>query len=469
MKFAVCAIAKNEFNYINEWVAYQKIVGFDDIYIYDNNSNDGTSELLINLDSKNIINRVFWPRLEGVAPQRAAYAHFLEKFSYKYDWVFICDLDEFLIVDCQNVKKFVDLAILKNSDVSAIAIPWLIFGADEQANYRPELVIERFKNCHSQCDKRVKTLFRPDSVYQMRTHIVDLHKGVYLDNSFNAAEWSSKMPIDLSKPDKGYARVHHYFTKSYEEWIKRKSLPKADRTEIEFANIKIFNKYEKLEFINNDMDIYLSAVNQNKKNLDQYSPIKSNFFNAEIIFSSETFLILKITGLINKGVRVVLDDKYEIVTYNLILLDNGDYGLFLNLNIYSIKPTEINISSLDFLNQINIKKENYPSRNYALSSVLKYFKNAEYIKFNIFKRMIKDENRFRICAETEFGDFVKFKEYGGIIHLQKKSYNKSLTKEDILNFLSNNGESGKKAYLESLYGNKFFMENYDFFDELRLN
>ncbi|MBT9572601.1 MAG: glycosyltransferase family 2 protein, partial [Pseudomonas umsongensis] len=45
----VCAICKNEKPYILEWVAHQKLSGFDQIFVYDNDSDDGTAEALIRL------------------------------------------------------------------------------------------------------------------------------------------------------------------------------------------------------------------------------------------------------------------------------------------------------------------------------------------------------------------------------------------------------------------------------------
>ena len=36
MKIALVCIAKNEDNYIKEWITYHKKLGFDDIFIYEN-------------------------------------------------------------------------------------------------------------------------------------------------------------------------------------------------------------------------------------------------------------------------------------------------------------------------------------------------------------------------------------------------------------------------------------------------
>lgn len=46
LRIAVCAICHNEVDYIEEWVSFYKVAGFDSIYICDNASNDGSSDLL---------------------------------------------------------------------------------------------------------------------------------------------------------------------------------------------------------------------------------------------------------------------------------------------------------------------------------------------------------------------------------------------------------------------------------------
>ena len=56
MKTAICAIAKHENVYINDWVNYHLNLGFDHIYIYDDNSSSGIRETLNELTRfKNII------------------------------------------------------------------------------------------------------------------------------------------------------------------------------------------------------------------------------------------------------------------------------------------------------------------------------------------------------------------------------------------------------------------------------
>ncbi|MBE1108652.1 glycosyltransferase family 2 protein [Escherichia coli] len=55
---SIGAILKNEYPFIVEWIAYHMALGINDIYIADNISSDGSSELLYFLDKANIIKRI---------------------------------------------------------------------------------------------------------------------------------------------------------------------------------------------------------------------------------------------------------------------------------------------------------------------------------------------------------------------------------------------------------------------------
>ncbi|WP_180988316.1 glycosyltransferase family 2 protein [Pseudomonas putida] len=267
VKVAVCAICRNERAYVEEWVSYYKSIGFDDVFIYDNVSDDGTSELLVALDAVGEIKRVYWPRKEGIPPQRDAYGHFINEYSHNFDYVLICDLDEFLVVDQGNVKTLIDQAEALHDQIGAIALPWLMFGSGGEEKERPGLVIERFKKCEGSVARSVKTLFATKNTYNMRTHICDLLNGVYLDNTLSVAQWDQKMPIKLKKPEMGHARIHHYYTKSKEEWLKRRAQPKADRAKIELKNVQEYEKYSGFSITNDQASMRSAEVKANIESL----------------------------------------------------------------------------------------------------------------------------------------------------------------------------------------------------------
>ena len=247
LKIAVCAICRNEIDYIEEWVSFYKDAGFDSVYVYDNVSDDGSSELLSSLDAAGQVTRVHWPRKEGVPPQRDAYGDFLHRFAHNYDYVLVCDLDEFLVVSEGDIKSLILSAEAKRGDVGAIAFPWLMFGSGGVEEKRDGLVIERFTKCEDNVVRTVKTLYCSRNVYNMRTHICDLINGVYLDNRLELARWDAKMPIKLKVSTAGKAVMHHYYTKSKSEWMKRRAQPKADRAKIELKNTKEFERFHSLE------------------------------------------------------------------------------------------------------------------------------------------------------------------------------------------------------------------------------
>lgn len=51
------------------------------------------------------------------------------------------------------------------------------------------------------------------------------------------------MPINLVDTQAGHAVLHHYFTKSREEWIRRRRSPRADRIELSYRNREMFERY----------------------------------------------------------------------------------------------------------------------------------------------------------------------------------------------------------------------------------
>ena len=246
LKIAVCAICRNEVDYIEEWVSFYKVAGFDLICIYDNVSDDGSSELLSSLDAAGQIVRIHWPRKEGVPPQRDAYGDFLHSFAQNYDYVLVCDLDEFLVVADGDIKSLIVEAETKYGDVGAIGFPWLLLGSGGAEDQEQGLVIERFTNCEANVVRTVKTLYCSRNTYNMRTHICDLINGVYLDNRLEVAKFDLKMPIKLKLARSGKAVIHHYYTKSKSEWMRRRSQPKADRAKLELKNLEEFERFNSL-------------------------------------------------------------------------------------------------------------------------------------------------------------------------------------------------------------------------------
>lgn len=439
---AVCAICKNENPYILEWVAYQKLAGFDEVFIYDNDSDDGTSEALIRLHEAGEITRVYWPRIVDVAPQRSAYADFLQRFSGSFDWVLICDLDEFLTVDNGNVKDFISVATTKYPDVSAVAIPWLVFGASGHEEITDDLVINRFDHCETLCDGAVKPLFRPSKIFNVRTHVVDILSGSYIDNSLRLAEWANIAPTHLSSPSFGYLRIHHYFTKSRKEWERRKSLGRADRSEIQLRNLALFDQYEHLKGRNKQLTKYSNIIKEFvQKNIAKVGVS----INPNIVFRNESFVVISLGVNYNANlkVRIVLEDEFEVFKCNIIEFSNGMAGVAIGLTNLKRPLSKLRVSDIESGLFTLINEEEFPTRKGMLKQVLRLMPDAEMIKFNLFRRISNTAVGCEYLKNVNFGSFTKFQEYGDIIDLLKLGGFTAISIDDLHLYLVKHGRMGQ--------------------------
>ncbi len=88
---------KNEAPFLLEWVAYHRVIGFDEIVICSNPSNDGTEELLAALAGAGVIRHLQAVPEPGEAAQSAAAKLFSAEIGYRDgDWYLWLDADEFL-------------------------------------------------------------------------------------------------------------------------------------------------------------------------------------------------------------------------------------------------------------------------------------------------------------------------------------------------------------------------------------
>lgn len=138
---AVAAIIKNEAHYLDEWLNFHRLVGVEHFYIYDNESTDGTSELLSTYQRAGLVTRIPWPNLPGWDGQVAAYAHATAAYREQCRWMMYIDADEFVFPSRSQTLAEV-LPTFESYPV--IYMPWRCFGHSGHKT-RPEgLVIENY-------------------------------------------------------------------------------------------------------------------------------------------------------------------------------------------------------------------------------------------------------------------------------------------------------------------------------------
>ena len=124
-QLAITAVIRNEVKHISEWVDFHLLAGIEHIYIYDNQSDDDTFDVLQKYVSNGTVTITPWPTAFGHATQIFAYTHSAVLNSNEVEWMAFIDADEFLYPS-HGVDLRVVLASLE--EFSAIYIPWRSFG-----------------------------------------------------------------------------------------------------------------------------------------------------------------------------------------------------------------------------------------------------------------------------------------------------------------------------------------------------
>jgi glycosyltransferase involved in cell wall biosynthesis len=218
-RLAICAVAKDEALYIEEWIAFHFLQGVSDILIFDNRSTDGTAEIVGRIGAYLPVNVIDWPGHSCRRMQMEAYREGAAGLAGRADWVAFIDIDEFLF-SSRKLSLPTELADF-GPEVGAIAIGHRIFGSSGQASYEPNFVTSRFVRCarpdhpHSQ---HFKSIARPGLVETFDSaHSVVLRAGAYLmaDHTPLCRGW---YPGHANRVGHGTISLFHYMVKSQEEY-----------------------------------------------------------------------------------------------------------------------------------------------------------------------------------------------------------------------------------------------------------
>lgn len=218
---AVCAIAKNEGPYFEEWIEWHRRQGVEKFYIYDNDSTDCTKEVLAPYVEKGIVDYTFFP---GHRKQLAAYDDCFERHRLETRWLAVIDLDEFIVpIKDRSISDF----LRRMEKYSVVEINWLVYGSGGAKTREPGGVMERFLR-HSNPEHRLNTHVKS---------IVDPRRVCTMTGCHEAARITGRAADSHGKPLKrGFRdripqqdiiRINHYAVKSYEEFLSKRARGRA--------------------------------------------------------------------------------------------------------------------------------------------------------------------------------------------------------------------------------------------------
>jgi len=219
-KVALVCIAKNEENYIEEWFLYNKKLGFDHIFVYQNNWQTKIE--------KDYVTKI---EFDGKTKQVESYNHFLKNYGSKYEWAAFFDVDEFLVLKKhKNVKDF----IADYAEYDGIGINWVFFGDNNQPEPTKEYsLLKRFTMRQKATNSHVKSIVKTKACKKMFVHhpnyeIVDTNFEKFY-GAFN------------NKCLDNVAQINHYFCKTKEEFLEKINRGRADTNK--FRKLEEFDKH----------------------------------------------------------------------------------------------------------------------------------------------------------------------------------------------------------------------------------
>lgn len=188
MRATLVASARNEGTAILEWVAWHRLIGFTDFLMFQNDSDDGTDEMLSVLHEIGVVEYRDNPARPGMH-QRRAYRHAARSETFRRsDFVMVLDLDEFLAIHAGDGSLGAMIAAMPRFDHAMIS--WRHFSNAGRGRMSDALVTETFTDAVSR-----GSLARPGGVKSIFRTASFAHGGIHL-------------PKKPRKPEESLVRVN---------------------------------------------------------------------------------------------------------------------------------------------------------------------------------------------------------------------------------------------------------------------
>ncbi|MCC5648190.1 glycosyltransferase family 92 protein [Emticicia sp. CRIBPO] len=219
--------AKNEHDYLVDFVKFYKYHGVEHFYFYDNQSTVPVKETLKDyLDCCTII------EFPGVGVQVQSYAHFMKNFKHETEWIAIFDIDEYVLPKKhETLRDF----LRDYEDYDAVAINWVTFGDGHNKTQQAGPLIGNYLYSSKSQHPNFKSVYKTDSIYKVdHVHFAKLK----LFSKYVDARLKPVKSVSHTEPTTDIIQLNHYFTKSEEEYLKKIKRARADTGESYYDHIK---------------------------------------------------------------------------------------------------------------------------------------------------------------------------------------------------------------------------------------
>jgi len=244
-KVSICAIFKDEADYLKEWIEFHRLVGIEHFYLYNNNSTDDYQTILQSYIDEGVVSLKNWPIKQG---QMQAYKDFMDTNAAETEWVGFIDIDEFVVPNkYDNVYEF----LKKFSNRPSVIIYWKFFGTSGKIRRNIKgLLTEEFVTAWPKYVNIGKFFFNTkyeyDFGYKLNSYMHSTwgkYKGIHLP-AVNLFDRVCSFGCNSVPNDDMPIQINHYVIKSYQEYVEKKS-KRGGGVHPDMHNLEYFYYHEK--------------------------------------------------------------------------------------------------------------------------------------------------------------------------------------------------------------------------------
>ena len=271
LKLAICTMARKENLYIKEYVDYYLKLGFDHIFIFDDNPKGGEniSDVLNNSYNRRV---TIYDYKNTINHQKVAYTLCYEMNKNDYDWIFMNDIDEYLVIKNNSLKNYLSDNKFKKCDF--IKIHWVVATDNNLLHYDNRTLMERFKGPFIK-DDHIKTLCKgkiKGLQFDIHTPRVSPYRNIICNNKGEIYKNKNVFVHQIRDINIENAYIIHFLYKSTEEFINKYKRGYRDWFGRKFLRMRIRqylrdNKMtlEKIEYIEKELNLSLKKIRHKLK------------------------------------------------------------------------------------------------------------------------------------------------------------------------------------------------------------
>jgi len=337
--------ARDEDFIINEWIVHYILLGFEHIYIYDDNSIIPISETVeilpkwiqdkltiyrltfdkfIESEIENTEYYNFYKSTKHTVKQNFIVEFFIFKHKHLSNWCLFCDVDEFIYLkDHENINSFLE----NYQNKTNLYIPWLNYGTSYIIDniYNDNLVMDYNKyhdNHYCECGKSLTNFNKLNSLHDY--HIINIHDNYIFDRKTKLFD----LPI----------HINHYNKIDVKTFLRRKLRDDMGLINCERRSSK--NIFELLIINNNTnshfekMDKYISKIIKviTKKQLNYYLDLNKNSNLCPTILYCNNNLIFDNNITDNILYDLLNDKNLRYINFDEVLPKDFDVSIYKELN-----------------------------------------------------------------------------------------------------------------------------------------